>query len=478
MSGNIQSNITSVGNLTSLTVTGNVTAPYFVGNVVGNISGNITVPGNTGEVIVNSSGSAGASSNLIFNGTLLSVVGNVTASYYNGNGSLLSSLTGANVSGTVANATYATSAGTVTTAAQPNITSVGTLTSLTSTGNISTTGNITAGYFIGDGSLLTGLPASYSNTNVAAYLPTYSGNIANLTVTGTLIATTQANADNSTKVATTAFVQNAVTGAGGYGNAQVSSYLASGTNSANVVTTANVSGAYVLGNGSALTSISGAAVTGAVTTATTAYAVAAGNITGTTLATGVVTSSLTTVGALNSGSITSGFGAIDIGTDTVTCGGIVNSNANGVGNIGSSTAYFNTVFAKATSAQYADLAEKYTADAEYPVGTVLVIGGDAEVTQSTSYNQTSVAGTVSENPAHVMNDGLQGTTATVALLGRVPCRVVGKINKGDLLATSDFPGVATALLAGEARIGGVVGKALQSYDSTDIGIVEILVGRI
>jgi hypothetical protein len=77
-------------------------------------------------------------------------------------------------------------AGTVYTNAQPNITSVGTLTSITSSGLISTTGNVVGNYIIGNGSQLTGLPASYGNTQVAAYLPTYSGNLTagNISVTG------------------------------------------------------------------------------------------------------------------------------------------------------------------------------------------------------------------------------------------------------------------------------------------------------
>ena len=98
----------------------------------------------------------------------VSVTGNVTGSVFTGNGSGLTALTGANVSGTVANATYAltanasTYAGTVTTAAQPNITSVGILTALNTSGNISATGNITAGYFLGNGSQLTGVIATDS----------------------------------------------------------------------------------------------------------------------------------------------------------------------------------------------------------------------------------------------------------------------------------------------------------------------------
>jgi len=158
-------------------------------------------------------------------------------------------------------------------------------------------------------------------------------------------------------------------------------------------------------------------------------------------------------------------------------GGINNGQANGVGNIGTESSYFNTVFAKATSAQYADVAERYLADADYPVGTVLVIGGDREVTQSTSTCQSSVAGTVSENPGVLMNRGLEGEHVTaVALLGRVPCRVVGVINKGDLLMSSDFPGVACKLE--NYTPGCVIGKALESYSNNTEGTIEIMVGRL
>ncbi len=158
-------------------------------------------------------------------------------------------------------------------------------------------------------------------------------------------------------------------------------------------------------------------------------------------------------------------------------GNITNQNSNGVGNIGTSTTYFNTAFVKSTSAQYADVAERYQADADYPVGTVLVIGGDKEVTQSTDECQPSIAGTVSENPGVLMNRGLEGEyVVAVALLGRVPCRVKGKINKGDLLMSSSTPGVATKV--NDYRPGCVIGKALESYNNDTEGTIEIMVGRL
>ena len=96
----------------------------------------------------------------------------------------------------------------------------------------------------------------------------------------------------------------------------------------------------------------------------------------------------------------------------------------------------------ATTARYADLAENYLADQEYPVGTVMSIGGEAEVTASSVVNEHSVLGVVSDKPAYLMNSELEGGT-TVALKGRVPVKVIGKVKKGDRLAPSTEPGLAT-----------------------------------
>ena len=154
--------------------------------------------------------------------------------------------------------------------------------------------------------------------------------------------------------------------------------------------------------------------------------------------------------------------------------------SNAVGNIGSSTTYFNTVFAKATSAQYADVAEKYLADADYPVGTVLAIGGPKEVRNSHNYHGSDVIGTISENPAYIMNGGLTGEfVVTVALLGRVPCRVIGPVLRGDLLAASEIRGVAQTVNPDDYQPGCIIGKALQDYDDSDnVGVIEIIVGRL
>ena len=124
----------------------------------------------------------------------------------------------------------------------------------------------------------------------------------------------------------------------------------------------------------------------------------------------------------------------------------------------------------------ADLAEYYEGDKEYEVGTVLIFGGDKEVTISNKNQDTRVAGVVSNTAAFVMYDACPGHKNLVALQGRVPCRVVGKIQKGDLLVTSNIPGVAVSA-GSNAAVGTVVGKALQKYESDHIGTIEIAVGR-
>lgn len=155
---------------------------------------------------------------------------------------------------------------------------------------------------------------------------------------------------------------------------------------------------------------------------------------------------------------------------------IRNAGTNGVGNIGATGATFNTVFAKATTAQYADLAEIYTSDQQYPGGTVVVFGGEAEVTQSHSPHDTRIAGVVSTQPAYLMNHDAVGVP--VALQGRVPCRVLGPVSKGDRVVSSHIAGVAQALDPLHYQPGCIIGKALQAIDSADISVIEVVVGRV
>jgi hypothetical protein len=164
----------------------------------------------------------------------------------------------------------------------------------------------------------------------------------------------------------------------------------------------------------------------------------------------------------------------------ITVPSITKSGTNGTGDIGATGNRFGTVWATTFSgtsnqAQYADLAEKYMPDREYEPGTVLVFGGDAEVTMAKSYMDTRIAGVVSTHPAYMMNSALEGGVY-VALTGRVPCKVTGKIRKGDMLVAAGALGVATA--SDNPKMGSVIGKALENYDSHDIGVIEVVVGRI
>lgn len=130
--------------------------------------------------------------------------------------------------------------------------------------------------------------------------------------------------------------------------------------------------------------------------------------------------------------------------------------------------YANKFQGTATSAQYADLAEKYLPDADYEVGTVLVVGGEKEVTAS-SIGQRAI-GAVSENPAYMMNSGLEGGIY-VALKGRVPVKVSGPVKKGDrLVASSNGTAVSTGSHATD-----VFAIALESNLSTEVKLVECII---
>ena len=154
---------------------------------------------------------------------------------------------------------------------------------------------------------------------------------------------------------------------------------------------------------------------------------------------------------------------------------ISNGGTSGTGDIGASGATFGTAWLKATSAQYADVAEKYTSDAKYEPGTVLHFGGDFEVTQCNEDMCTKIAGVVSTQPAYIMNGGLGGDFATeVALLGRVPCKVQGTISKGDMLVSA---GNGRARAEASPVMGSVIGKALENFSAQE-GVIEVVVGRV
>lgn len=151
-----------------------------------------------------------------------------------------------------------------------------------------------------------------------------------------------------------------------------------------------------------------------------------------------------------------------------TSGGNIIPNANVTYNLGSTTGWWNLIYGKSVQAQYADLAELYLPDAEYAVGTVMMIGGEKEVTACQFGNRA--IGAISANPSYLMNSGLEGGVA-VALKGRVPVRVVGTVKKGQNLIASNN-GCASAAVYHSSEVFAI---ALESSDDNGEKLVEALV---
>jgi hypothetical protein len=449
----------------------------------------------------------------------------VTSGAVTGNGRALTSLNASNMdTGTLPSGrlsgTYtitvsgaATTAGTVTTAAQPNITSVGTLTALAVTGN-TTSGNF-VGTLNGSGANVTSINATNisSGTLAQARLANAAVTLGSTALTLGATVTTVAGLSSVTSTTFVGALTGAATTAGTVTTAAQPNITSVGTLTALAVTGNTTSGNFVgtlNGSGANVTAINATNISSGT------LAVARGG-TGTTTSTGsgsVVLQTAPTLTTPNLGTPASGtltnctslpLGSGTTGTLTVLRGGtgvttstgtgsvvlgtsptfttqisvpaIVKTGTNGVGNIGAAGSTFNTIFAKATSAQYADLAELYTADADYAAGVVLTFGGTHEVTASTQSHDSAVAGVVSTDPSYLMNAGLDTVNSVaVALLGRVPCWVTGNIRRGDLLTTSDIAGTACKLDLDKYLPGCVIGKALQDYHDTQPGMIEIAVG--
>ena len=158
---------------------------------------------------------------------------------------------------------------------------------------------------------------------------------------------------------------------------------------------------------------------------------------------------------------------------TITVTGITTGAAATAGSV---TGNWTLTAGSKWQATYADLAEYYSSDVDYEPGTVLIFGGTAETTTTKVFGDNRVAGVVTTNPAFTMNATLEGTRVCVALQGRVPCKVVGKVRKGDMLTTSAIPGHAAKAI--DPKVGTIIGKALEDKDTLEAGVIEVAVGRV
>jgi hypothetical protein len=148
--------------------------------------------------------------------------------------------------------------------------------------------------------------------------------------------------------------------------------------------------------------------------------------------------------------------------------------ANLTSNIGSTTTWFNTFFGVSTQAKYADLAERYTSDAVYEAGTVVVFGGNAEITTTNTFADVSVAGAISTEPAYLMNAMEEGLP--VALRGRIPLKVIGPVAKGDLLVTAgQNPGYATSVGRSTDYPLAVFAKSLENNQEPGVKIITAVI---
>jgi hypothetical protein len=466
-----QGNITSVGDLTSVSVVGNAVGGNLIslgaisaaGTITagGNIAGvfvlgdggflsNVTATGNVavtqiqdGTTILRIDGSggniimdvAGTANLMMFKPVGLELTGNANVTgnvnsanaYLTGRFIAAGNVTGGNITTGGLLVSTANVEGTNVNAGQQmsavgNITGGNVLTAGLVTGaGISTTGNVNAGNII------------TSNSVINAEIST-SGNVtgANL-ITGGLVSAV--------------------------GNVRGGNVVAVGIFNG---PTANITGNVNAANVNATT----LSATGNVNTANaylTGRFLAIGNVTGGNVTTAGL---LVTTGNVQGGNV--------ISTGAVSATGNVNGgNLRTTGLISSAGTVTGTSFVGvATSAQYADLAENYTADAGYAPGTVLEFGGDAEVTIASDESKR-VAGIVSTQPAHLMNSHLTSKhVVAVALIGRVPCKVRGTINKGDMLISG---GDGYARAKETPIMGTVIGKALTA--STGDNVIEVVVGR-
>ena len=427
-----QPNITSLGTLSSLNV-GSVSA---------------TSIGATDISVSNSISMSGAT---ITNLLSLTVVGNVSVG---------------NVS--AAKGTFTSVEGTLLTAGQTNITTVGTLNGLTvnSTG-LRVNGTIIAATInagtIGNASAnIVGTIGTAAQTNITS-VGTLTGltvGASGLRVNGTITATTlNAGTIGNTSASIVGTISTAVQ----TNITQVGTLNGLTINSSGLIVNGTIQ-APTIGN-------SGAVLTGTLSTAAQTNITSVGTLSSLTVSgnasTGNVSGTKGTFTSVSGTLLTAAqSGITSVGTLTgLTVSGAIVPSSNVTVNIGSTGAWFNNIYGVAIQAQSADLAEHYEAESAYAPGTVVVFGGTAEITTTNEMGDERVAGAISTDPAYLMNAANPGVP--VALRGRVPVKVMGPVNKGDSLVTSSIPGYAVSVGRDRAYGQAVFAKSIET--NADIG---------
>jgi hypothetical protein len=298
------------------------------------------------------------------------------------------------------------------------------------------TGNVSANYYYGNGSTLSGISAAAS----AAQIESGTSNIKFASVGG-----------------------SATVGIGGTSNVVVIDTTTVYANVANVQSIAKNSNA--VGN---IGSPTGYFQTTYTVNLNATAVSATGNVTGGNVLTGGLISATANITGGNL--ITSGT------TGILSVNSVTHTGSNGVGNIGSSSSYFNQVFAQATTALYADVAERFAADEVLEAGTVVELGGTAEITRSLTELSENVFGVISTRAAYLMNGGAgeNDTHPPVAMTGRVPVKVIGVVHKGDRLVSAGA-GIARAAQPGEITAFNVIGRSLVDKTTPESGTIEAIV---
>jgi hypothetical protein len=433
ITGNISSagNITSggyfLGNgglLTGIVSYSNVAVATYLGSgnaMVISTTGNINTTANVRGGNLTTGGLITASGNIYTQGKVYAIGnlesgGNVSAGFFTGNAlSVISNVSAANIN---------------------------------ATNNLSVLGNVFATYYFGaysNATIVTAVTGNFNNISATANIQTAELDVSTINA-GTISTTGDVLIGGNISITGSTTVDELLSG----------NISASG----NILANINIIGGNILTDG--IVSATGNLLTSGLISAL-------GNIYGNLHLGNIFSAS----GNVRGGNLTTA-GILTVNSGNAVTA-IVNGGGSAVGNIGSTAKPFNTVFAVASTALYADLAERYLGDDEYEPGTVVSFGGNQEVTMTVVDSDPRVAGVVSTNPAYDMNSGLAGEYVTaVALMGRVPCQVEGTVTKGALMVAAGN-GRARAELA--PAMGTVIGKALENF-AGDIGTIEIVVGRV